>query len=74
MNFDDIDFAGTSGSTINGQSSSEIATSTSGNGNGNFKQIGISTDPENSDTSNDNTNAYVVFNTGFHIHKVVTAI
>jgi len=74
MNFDDIDFAGTSGSTINGQSSSEIATSTSGNGNGNFKQIGISTDPENSDTGSANANAYVVFNTGFHIHKVVTAI
>ena len=73
-NFSDIDFAGTSGSTINGQSSSEIATSTSGNGNGNFKQIGISTDPENSDTGSANVNAYVVFNVGEHVFKVDTAL
>ena len=73
-NFSDIDFVGTSGSTINGQSSSELDTSSSGDGNGNFKQIGVSTDPDNSDTGSANANAYCVFNTGFHIHKVVTAI
>ena len=72
--FSDIDFVGTSGSTINGQSSSELDTSSSGDGNGNFKQIGVSTDPDNSDTGSANANAYCVFNTGFHIHKVVTAI
>ena len=73
-NFSDIDFVGTAGSTINGQSSSELDTSSSGDGNGNFKQLGISTDPENSDTGSANANAYVVFNTGFHKHKVVTTI
>jgi hypothetical protein len=74
MNFDDVDFAGTSGSTTTGLSSSELATSTVGDGSGNFKQIGISTDPDNSDTGNDNTNAYCVFNTGIHMHKVITAL
>ena len=73
-NFSDIDFVGTSGSTINGQSSSELDTSSSGDGNGNFKQIGVSTAPDNSDTGSANATAYCVFNTGFHIHKVVTAI
>ena len=49
MNNSAFDFVGTSGSTITGQSTSEIDTSTSGTSGG-FKQIGISTDPDNSDT------------------------
>ena len=74
MNFDDIDFVGTSGSTTTGLSSSELDSSSSGDGSGNFKQLGISTDPDNSDTGSANTNAYCVFNTGIHMHKVITAI
>jgi hypothetical protein len=77
MNFANLDFTGTSGSTINGQSSSEIDTSTanaSSSAGGDFKQIGISTDPDNSDTGSANANAYVVFSTGEHIHKLITAV
>jgi len=50
MNNSAMDFAGVSGSTITGQSTSELDTSNTGTG-GNFKQIGISVDPDNSDTS-----------------------
>ena len=77
MNHANLDFVGTSGSAINGQSSSEIDTSTANAGSsagGNFKQIGISTDPDNSDTGAANANAYVTFSTGEHIHKLVTAV
>ena len=77
MNFANLDFTGTGGSTINGQSSSEIDTSTanaSSSAGGDFKQIGISTDPDNSDTGSANANAYVVFSTGEHIHKLITAV
>ena len=57
-----------------GQSTSELDTSTSGTSGG-FKQIGISKDPENSDTeSSANANAYVVFNTGEHIFKLTTGV
>ena len=73
MNNSCFDFVGTSGSTINGQSTSEIDTSTSGTSGG-FKQIGISTDPDNSDTSSANVNAYVVFNTGEHVFKLTTGV
>ena len=76
-NFANHDFTGVGGSTINGQSSSEIDTSTANagsSGGGDFKQIGISTDPDNSDTGSANSNAYVVFSTGEHIHKLITAI
>ena len=73
MNNSAIDFVGTSGSTLSGQSSSEIDTSTSGTSGG-FKQIGISKDPENSDTSSANANAYVVFNTGEHVFKLTTGV
>ena len=73
MNNSCFDFVGTSGSTINGQSTSEIDTSTSGT-TGGFKQIGISTDPDNSDTSSANVNAYVVFNTGEHVFKLTTGV
>ena len=73
MNNSAFDFVGTSGSTITGQSTSEIDTSTSGTSGG-FKQIGISTDPENSDTGSANANAYVVFNTGEHVFKLTTGV
>ena len=73
MNNSAFDFVGTSGSTLSGQSTSEIDTSTSGTSGG-FKQIGISKDPENSDTSSANANAYVVFNTGEHVFKLTTGV
>ena len=41
---------------------------------GGFKQIGISTDPDNSDTGSANANAYVVFNTGEHVFKLTTGV
>ncbi len=73
MNNSGFDFVGVSGSTTTGQSTSEIDTSTSG-ASGGFKQIGISTDPDNSDTGSANANAYVVFNTGEHIFKLTTGV
>ena len=73
MNNSAMDFVGVGGSTITGQSTSELDTSDSGTG-GNFKQIGISTDPDNSDTSSANCNAYVVFNVGEHVFKVDAAL
>ena len=73
MNNSAFDFVGVSGSTTTGQSTSEIDTDTVGTSGG-FKQIGISTDPENSDTSSANVNAYVVFNTGEHVFKLTTAL
>ena len=41
---------------------------------GQFKQIGISKDPNNSDTGSANANAYVVPNTGEHTHLLTTAL
>ena len=73
LNHAAMDFTGTGGSTITGQSTSELDTSDSGTG-GNFKQIGISTDPDNSDTGSANVNAYCVANTGLHIFKLTTAV
>ena len=73
MNNSGMDFAGVAGSTVTGQSTSELDTSDSGVG-GNFKQIGISVDPDNSDTSAANCNAYCVAATGLHIFKLTTAV
>jgi hypothetical protein len=73
MNNSGFDFVGVAGSTINGQSTSEIDTSTSTT-TGGLKQIGISKDPDNSDTASANANAYVVFNTGEHVFKLTTAV
>ena len=73
MNNSGMDFAGVGGSTITGQSTSELDTSDSGTG-GNFKQIGISKDPENSDTATANCNAYVVFNETEHVFTFKTGI
>ena len=73
MNNSGFDFVGVGGSTISGQSTQELDTSTSGTSGG-FKQIGIYEDPDNQDTSADNCNAYVVFNTGEHIMKLTTGV
>ena len=73
MNNSAIDFTGVGGSTLTGQSTSELDTSESGT-SGNFKQIGISNDPDNSDTSSANANAYCVINTGEHIFKLTTGV
>ena len=73
MNNSAFDFVGVGGNTTTGQSTSEIDTSESGTSGG-FKQIGISKDPDNSDTSAANANAYVVFNTGEHIFKLTTGV
>ena len=73
LNHAAMDFVGVGGSTTSGQSTSEIDTDTNATDNG-FKQIGISNDPENQDTSSANCNAYVVFNVGEHVFKVDTAL
>ena len=73
MNNSAFDFTGVAGSTLSGQSTSELDTSTSGTSGG-FKQIGISKDPDNSDTGSANANAYVVFNTGEHVFKLTTGV
>ena len=73
MNNSGFDFVGVGGRTTSGQSTQELDTSTSGTSGG-FKQIGISEDPDNQDTSADNCNAYVVFNTGEHIMKLTTGV
>ena len=73
MNNSALDFVGVAGSTSSGQSTSELDTSESGTGAG-LKQIGISVDPDNSDTSAANANAYCVFSTGEHIFKLITAV
>ena len=67
------DFVGVGGNTTTGMSTSEIDTDTVGTSGG-FKQIGISKDPENSDTASANVNAYVVFNTGEHVFKLTTGV
>ena len=73
LNHAAMDFVGVAGSTVTGQSTSEIDSDTNATDNG-FKQIGISNDPENQDTSAANCNAYVVFNVGEHVFKVDTAL
>tara|TARA_R100000935_G_scaffold1936_2_gene5824 strand:+ start:1218 stop:1781 length:564 start_codon:yes stop_codon:yes gene_type:complete len=73
MNNSDFDFTGVAGSTISGQSTSEIDTSSTGT-TGGLKQIGISKDPSNNDTATANANAYVVINTGEHVFKLTTGV
>jgi hypothetical protein len=69
------DHVGTGGSTINGQSSAEIDSSTyTTTGAGTFVQIGTSKDPENSDLTAANSNAYVVSNTGEHKYNLITGL
>ena len=74
LNFATGNFVGVGGSTITGQSTSEIDTSDFDTTAGGFKQIGISKDPENSDTSTANCNAYVVFNETEHVFTFKTGI
>ena len=73
LNYAAMDFTGVAGSTITGQSTSELDTDTNATDNG-FTQIGISHDPDNSDTSAANCNAYCVFNVGEHVFKVDAAL
>ena len=74
LNFATGNFVGVAGSTITGQSTSEIDTSDFDTTAGGFKQIGISKDPENSDTSTANCNAYVVFNETEHVFTFKTGV
>ena len=74
LNFATGNFVGVGGSTITGQSTSEIDTSDFDTTAGGFKQIGISTDPDNSDTSTANCNAYVVFNETEHVFTFKTGV
>jgi hypothetical protein len=73
MNFAGFDLVGTSGSSLSGRSTQELDTSTAGT-SGQFKQIGISKDPDNSDTSSANVNVYVIPNTAEHSYLLTTAL
>ena len=69
------DYVGTSGSTINGQSSAEIDSSSyTTTGSGTFVQIGTTKDPDNQDLTAANSNAYVVANTGEHKYNLITGL
>ncbi len=72
MNFAGFDLVGQAGSS-SGRSTQELDTSTAGT-SGQFKQIGISKDPDNSDTSSANVNVYVIPNTGEHSYLLTTAL
>jgi hypothetical protein len=74
MNFASGNFVGTSGSTITGQSTQELDTDTFGTTAEGLKQVGISVDPDNSDTSEANCNAYAVFNQEEHVFTFKTGI
>ena len=73
MNFDGLDLVGTAGSSDIGRSTQELDTSTAGT-SGQFKQIGISKDPDNRDTSSANVNVYVIPNTAEHSYLLTTAL
>ena len=74
LNFATGNFVGTGGSTVTGQSTQELDTSTFGTTAEGLKQVGISTDADNSDTSTANCNAYVVFNQEEHVFTFATGI
>ena len=65
LNFAGFDFVGLSGNTDTGISKAELDTSSNAT-SGNFQQLGISKDPDNSDTSSANCNAYVMVNGDEH--------
>ena len=65
LNFACFDFVGLSGNTDTGISKAELDTSSNAT-SGNFQQLGISKDPDNSDTSSANCNAYVMVNGDEH--------
>ena len=73
LNFSGLDLVGTGGSTTTGRSTQEIDSDSNGT-SGQFKQIGISKDPNNSDTSSANCNAYVIPNTAEHSYLLTTAL
>ena len=73
MNFSGFDLVGTRIIRRPPRSTQELDTSTSTT-SGQFKQVGISKDPNNSDTSAANANAYVVPNVGEHTWLLTTAI
>ena len=73
MNFGGFDLVGVAGSTLSGRSTQELDTSTVTT-SGQFKQIGISKDPNNSDTGAANANVYVIPNTGEHSYLLTTAL
>ena len=73
MNFAGFDLVGQAGSSSTGRSTQELDTSTAGT-SGQFKQIGLSKDPDNSDTSSANVNVYVIPNTGEHSYLLTTAL
>jgi len=69
------DHVGTGGSTTTGQSSAEIDTDTyTTTATGTWTQIGTSKDPDNSDLTAANSNAYIVANTGEHAYKLITGL
>ena len=69
------DHVGTGGSTTTGQSSAEIDSSTyTTTATGTWTQIGTSKDPDNSDLTAANSNAYIVANTGEHAYKLITGL
>ena len=74
LNFASGNFIGVGGSTTTGQSTQELDTSSFGTTASGLKQIGISKDPDNSDTSTANCNAYVVFGTGENVFTFATGI
>ena len=74
LNFASGNFVGTGGSTTTGQSTQELDTSSFGTTASGLKQIGVSKDPDNSDTSTANCNAYVVFGTGENVFTFATGI
>ena len=65
LNFAGFDYVGLSGNTDTGISKAELDTSSNAT-SGNFQQLGISKDPDNSDTSSANCNAYVMVNGDEH--------
>ena len=74
LNFASGNFIGVGGSTTTGQSTQELDTSSFGTTASGLKQIGVSKDPDNSDTSTANCNAYVVFGTGENVFTFATGI
>ena len=74
LNFASGLFVGVGGSTVTGQSTQELDSDTFTTTASGLKQIGISKDPDNSDTSTANCNAYVVFGTGENVFTLATGI
>jgi len=65
-----LDTAGVTGSTITGQSTTELSGTVTGSGTAQMRLVGISKDPDNSDADSANSNWYVIFNE--HAYKTTT--